>query len=320
LNRPDHLQHALDSCLWQTVPVRVIVADQGHLDKTAKIVSRYKKHPWVRHLLTDATCIQENWNAAARACETEFFAWLQDDDYISQVYADKAISAFDAFPQALHWQASTYCMTADRIHAIRWGWAGPMLGVDMFRQWPEMFPGEFCVASMLHGSWGLSPGVAFRCGQEFSEALDAMPLHCDLFAERLILAQMGARGPGIADPVTAGYWVHHGANESYNQNADGSISRQTDAMVQNIDDLIDRVEDWDNALAMWCRFRSPLDTLKWLSDLGEDKGKNLPGNRSRHSEKIKAALRASLEGRVEVVPSQSPDNELAANRAELVWN
>ena len=163
----DHLQYAVDSCLQQTIPVKIVVADQGHTDAVVRYMARYRDHPNVRHVLTDAKILWDNWTAASKACDTEFFAWLQDDDTIQPPYADRVCRAFDAFPDALHWQAFCY-VTPDRIHALRWAWNGPQVGVNMRYNLAEKWHGEYCVATMYLMSWALSPGVAFRCAAERS--------------------------------------------------------------------------------------------------------------------------------------------------------
>src|SRR5271170_6150453 len=102
LDRTEHLQWALDSALKQTIPVRIIVADQGQTSKTRNMMSRYKNNPNVEHVPTNATCLWENWEECARACDTEFFMWLQDDDTLARVTADRVVRGFDAFPIAHH--------------------------------------------------------------------------------------------------------------------------------------------------------------------------------------------------------------------------
>ena len=319
-DRPEHLQHAIDSCLKQTRPVCVVVADQGHSEGTDAVMARYRDHPHVEHRPTEATCLWENWRAAAEICDTDFFAWLQDDDTISRVFSDRVVKSFDAFPQALHWQASCY-VSPDRIHAVRWGWNGPQVGVNMQDLVPEMWPGEYLVGSMYCLCWALAPGWAFRCGTEFDACLENIPSDCDLLTERLIPAEMGSRGPFIADPITAGYWHHHGQNESYKQCADGSAERQTRVFVDTLDKIVDRTPDWDAALSHWCRLRSATDVMNWLSDSA--KQKTHPIMASRHSEGIREALRQSLDGRIEAVPDRHQNgvqgNGQSVGHEELVW-
>ena len=300
LDRTEHLVYAIESALAQTVPVHIIVADQGKTEKTRKFMARYCKHPHIQHELTEADCLWANWESAARACDTKYFAWLQDDDEIAPIYADRVIQAFEAFPDALHFQASCY-VTPDRVHIVRRGWNGPQVGVNK-RLIPEVWFGELCVAPMYIMSWALSPGVAFRCGEEFNAALSNMPNNCDLFNERIILAEMGSRGRWVADPMTAGYWYHHGLNESYTQNATpGVITAQTKVLVDCLDNICDRTPDWDKALTSWCRMQSPQEVVSWLNGCSDDKG-NPTGHPiaiSRHCDAIQAAMVDSLQGRVE---------------------
>lgn len=294
LDRTEHLQHAIDSCLAQSVPVRVLVADQGHTEETAGLLARYADHPHLTHLHTPATCLWENWRFAAEACTTEFFAWLQDDDIIERIYASRVIKAFDSFPEALHWQANCHC-SPDREHYVKWGWNGPQVGVLRGGR-AEQYPGGILLASMYILSWALSPGVAFRCGPEFSAALEGMPSHCDLFSERLILAAMGAQGPFVVDPVNAGYWHHHGDNESYKQNADGSAGKQRSLMVRGLDEILDGSGDWQTPFLLWCRTRNALELLNWI--------KGFECNESRHAHAVKRIMGDSLEGRIREVPPE----------------
>lgn len=294
LDRPEMLQRAVDSALAQTVPVEIIVADQGGSEMTAAVMSRYADHPHVRHVVTKGrvSCLWENWKAAADACETPYFAILQDDDTLSRIYASRVTKAFAAFPQALHWQARCYC-TTDASRAAWWAGNGPWVPLRMQDMMPELWPGGILIASMFVGSWALSPGVAFRCGPEFRAAMEGMPAHCDLFAERLILAAMGAQGPFVADPVVAAYWVHHGKNESYAQNADGSMPAQRKLLCEGIDSIMDRFPEWRQHFFSWLRMRSPHEVVAWTN------GWKMAD--SRHSDDCLRIMAESIRDRVEVV-------------------
>jgi len=308
LSRPEHVQFAITSCLAQTIPCHVIVADQGQSRETAAIMERYRDHPHVEHILSDATCLQDNWEVAARACDTEFFCWVQDDDEISPIWADRIVKGFDSFPQALHVQAFCY-VTPDRIHSLKWAFNGPALGVNMKSLTPECWHGEYCVAPMYIMSWALSPGIAFRCGREFNEALEAMPTDADLFTERLIVAEMGSRGDLVTDPVTAGYWHHHGKNLSYEQNADGSIAHQYDVLVERLDQVLDRTPQWALGMTAWCTMRAAHEVMAWLKETTQ-KGSKHPIAMSRHSKEIQAAMAQSLEGRVQGVVGPLVEDEV----------
>jgi len=296
LDRTEHLQFAIDSCLKQRTPVEIVVADQGQTDETAYLMEQYETHPNVHHVLSSATCLWENWEFTARECDTKYFAWLQDDDTVTRGWSTAVCKSFEAFPHALHIQASCY-VSPDRIHAIRRGWNGPQVGVNMQDLIPEQWHGEYVIGSMYLMSWALSPGVAFRCGAEFNESLSAMPTDCDLFLERLVLAEMGSRGDWVAHPITAGFWHHHGRNESYSQNLNGSIEQQYKTMVDHLDRILDRTEAWSHAMTQWCGLQSAHEVISWLKECSTP-GSRHPIAMSRHCDAIQEAMATSLNGRV----------------------
>lgn len=240
LDRYDRLQKAIDDCLAQTTPCRVLVADQKGTDATARLMGQYRDHPLVRHERTGATCLWENWDAAARLAAgdgTEFFAWLQDDDRISRGYAERVAWCFDGFPMADVWTAYLQCADEQGL-ALRFLGNGPWCGLRALDGSPRCFGGEVLVPLAYVTSWALSPAVAFRRGPAFDYMLNVVPHDADLYAERTVLAAMGPRTAMIADPLLAGYWVQHAGNEHRRQHKDQE--RQTQVMVDFIDDLMDK--------------------------------------------------------------------------------
>lgn len=328
LDRSNTLRRAIESCIRQTVPVHIIVADQGGTQATADVCSEYP----VEHILTKANSLWENWDAAARACRTPFFAWLQDDDIIAPAvmrkngslvvgtgYAARCLLAFDMFPDALHWQARLYCGVCpadgeiDDIMAAPWAQSFPWVMVPALRQLPMQWPGQIIAPVSYLTSWAMSPAVAFRCGPEFTRALDCMPDDAALMAERLILASMGIQGPWIADPVLAGYWIHHGGNESYKQHVDQE--RQKVVMTEHLDECLDRT-DWQDIFAQWCVTMNPVQVLGFAN--------NFECGESRYADELKRIMLTSLRGRVEGCDPpkghKARDNAPATEHAELVWN
>src|SRR5512146_1653663 len=105
-NRPDMLPRAIGSALAQTIPVKVLVSDDGDTyDRTAGIVAGLRDEAERGgHILecyqSGATDLWPNWDGVARRCDTEFFLWLQDDDVILEHVAARVVSAFDRFPEA----------------------------------------------------------------------------------------------------------------------------------------------------------------------------------------------------------------------------
>lgn len=311
LDRPEMLQRAIDSCLRQTTPVRVVVADQGRSEGTAKVMERYLWHPNVCHAFSRATNLWENWKEAAQLCDfgrssdepsTEFFAWCQDDDVVGRGYAARIINAFDKFPDALTWLARLH-NGIDEKFAAWFSGNGPWVPMRLLDGLPDCHLGELLVPSMYLTSWSLSPARAFRCGEAFDWALEQMPSDADLFEERLLLALMGSRGKFVADPVIAGYWIHHGGNESYKQHHDQA--RQEQVATRLLDDLMDTT-DWRDVFAQWCLVMPAVNVIQWMQGMEKSE--------SRHREDLIRIMQGSLVGRCEMLkvdPSAEPAPEVA---------
>src|SRR6202012_792418 len=133
-----------------------------------------------------ASGLLANWVGAARNCQSEFFMWLQDDDVILPNTAPRRLAAFDHFPDADAWLACNKIALDAKHHWWNNG-NGPWVplradgGID--QREAEIFR-----PTCYFLSWSLSPAVAFRGGPNFTTSLDALPLDCAIFAERLILA------------------------------------------------------------------------------------------------------------------------------------
>ncbi len=270
-------------------------------------MAAYAGNESVEHLYSTASNLWENWEAAARACDTPYFAWLQDDDVVAPAvkredgslipgtgFAHRVCAAFEKFPEALHWQGRLYCGVCapdggiDDIMAAPWGQSFPWVLMPIIRQAPLQWPGEVLPPASYLTSWAMSPAVAFRCGVQFNKALSCMPDDASLMNERLILAYMGMQGPWIADPAVAGYWIHHGSNESYKQHVDQE--RQTEVMIEFLDECMDRV-DWEAVFTQWCLVMNPMQVLGFLNDF--------QCHSSRHAERLTTIMAESLKGRVE---------------------
>lgn len=292
LDRADLLHRAIDSCLRQTIPVKVLVADQGISEATATVMRRYLDHPHVEHRATDARCLWENWRAGMQAVTTEFGAWLQDDDVVGRGYAARIVKAFDAYPEAHLWMGRL-CLGNDDKVGVAFGGNWPWVPMKILDGIAEPWQGEILIPTAYFTSWALSPAQAFRTGQALQDTLEAIPSDCDLFAERLIPAELGARGLLIADPVIAGYWIHHGRNESYKQHCDQE--RQTEVMVKHLDRLMAQVE-WQDIFMQWCLMMPASLIIGWL-----DTVRGLFGAQAKA---VRELMQESLKGRVESVPDR----------------
>lgn len=295
LDRSPLLARAIVSCLEQKVPVRIIVADQGKTQQTKDVIDRHGDQIELRHLESPATCLWENWDWVARQCDTEFFAWLQDDDVISPNFAGRVLSCFDRFPEADLWMARN-ALALSPQQAYWTSGNGPWVPMDAFGGIPDQWEGQVLVPTAYFTSWSLSPAVAFRTGDKFTRALDRMPKACDIFAERTILAAMAYDGRFVADPGVAGLWIHHGNNENHNQHHDQP--RQTKVLVDWLDELMPSVDGWQDILFRWANLMHPQWVWDWHKQL---KVTQREGRKGKYTDEILSVLMASMNGRVRAV-------------------
>jgi hypothetical protein len=294
LGRPHLLERALRCCLEQDEPVRVIIADQGEMALTAQVVGLFRGSLDLRHFHSGVTSLLENWRAAADRANTEFFAWLQDDDILMPAHAGRVVAAFDQFPDALAWQAQLKCSTHANLACWYLGNV-PWVPMDLREGRVDQWEGQILLPTAYFTSWSISPAVAFRRGAAFDAALASLPERCDIFTERTILAALGRRGPFVADPMIAGYWMQHRDNESRKQWDDQP--RQTAVLVDWLDGEMDQCEGWEWVLEAWCQAMPTNLVVGWVNQLGVTQSEGKVG---RYTERVKEIMLASLRGRVKL--------------------
>lgn len=287
LDRTDFLAKAIDCALDQSEPAKVLVADQGHTTATAELMARHAYNPLVMHCKTDSTCLHDNWNAGynlAMADGAKYVAIMQDDDLIHHRYSERINLAFDTYHDALTWTARLACAQDEEL-AIWYSGVGPLIPMNLMKNRVRVLPGNIMIPYGYLTSWALSPAVAFRAGTDLKQALEAIPRNCDLYTERTILAEMGSRGPVVVDPVVIGYWIHHGKNESYRQNATTQPEQQK-IFFGWMDNLMDRVDGWGEILLDWAHSMPNTHLCAYIA--------GLENVESRYASGIAEILRAGL--------------------------
>ncbi len=273
LDRGRFLAKAIDSCLAQTVPARILVADQGESDSVAETMRRYKDHPLVHHVKSGANSLWSNWKFAADHVETEFFAWTQDDDVISRSYTARILDGFDRWPDADMWTARL--AVADEHGRALWFLSnGPWMPLRLLDGAAGCFDSDLIIPTSYFTAWALSPAVAFRRGDRFTKALDRMPDDCALYNERLLPAAMASGGRFIADPSLAGYWVQHSGNESRKQHPDQP--RQTVKAIEWLDCLMEDdgvAEKAMTDLDLWCAMMPVGHLYTWAECVAHQGGR-----------------------------------------------
>ena len=297
-NRPEMLARAIDSALAQTTPAQIVITDDGNADITAALLAgRYPDQMasgQIRHIPTGPIGLWPNWDAVARACSTEFFLWLQDDDVLMEYVAARVIAAFDSFPEADTWIAQNK-IALDGDHIWWNNGNGPWVPLNRHGR-PDQWEAEVLVPTSYFLAWSLSPAVAFRTGARFAAMLDGMP-DIPIFAERLVLAGMGGRF--IADPCVAGLWIQHAKNTSREMRDDQP--RQTRILIRHLDQMMDAMEParWREILDLWARLQHPEWIVGWIENLEHAQRE---GGKSRYGQAIRDVLAGSLHGRVRFVP------------------
>jgi hypothetical protein len=272
-NRPHLLPRALRAALYQSVPVRVIVADDGDTEPTEAILASSEFSALdVVHLKTGATAAWPNWRACAMAAETEYFAWLQDDDTIRETYAERIIDVMDYFPEADLYMARLQSAYSDRL-GMPFKFSAPWVPMDFLEGKPACWPGgQVIAASSYVTSWALCPAQAYRVNDRFREMLDSIPDDCDMFVERLVPSRMAALAPVVFDPVVAGYWIQHASMLSKDQaNDPAEVIRQFTRFFAALDYTMDIIEgasvDWSALLYRWLGWIPPEFLSGWLENV-----------------------------------------------------
>jgi hypothetical protein len=272
-NRPDLLLTAVGSALAQSVPARVLISAPD-ADLVTKLIGAYAAHPLVRVVPSPATCLWENWRHAAESCGTEIFAWLQDDDVIAPHMASRAIMALDRNPRAIAWIARLGISMLPG-QANWWQATGPLVPMDLLHGGCTPVDGRLLAAGAYVASFALSPAVAFRCTLDALEAVRRCPARgCDLFNERVILAELGRLGEVVCDPAVAGYWVMHGENESRKQVTGGQCEDQYAVMAEHIDGMLQQTPAWQDVFRGWATMVGAENLNRWHEELEKRRGTN----------------------------------------------
>jgi hypothetical protein len=264
-NRPDRLPIAIASAIGQSMPARVLIADQTGMAES--VVRPFLQNPLVQYLKTDATCLWENWTAAVENCRTELFAWLQDDDLVAPHFSLRVQQGFDAFPTASVYLARLGISSIDGI-ANWWQSTGPMFPMDLLHGLPCRVAGLLIVAGGYFNSFALSPGMAFRHSPEAIAAVRRCPKDCEIYNERIVIAELASHSDVICDPAMVGYWVQHEDNESKRLVRAGGRTSQYPILVERLDSLLKgrEADGWEDMLRGWALLLGSGVVEHWLKD------------------------------------------------------
>jgi hypothetical protein len=308
--RPDLLHKAIGSALAQSLPSRVLVCGRPDDGTIQRQLEPYAGHPLVRFVESPATCLWENWRHAVESCDTELFAWLQDDDVIAPHFARRVTEALDRTPEAIAWIARLGISTLPG-QANWWQATGPMVPMDLIHGGTTAIDGRLLTAGAYFSSFALSPAVAFRWSLDTVAAVAACPVRgCDLYNERLVLAELGRLGSVVCDPVVAGYWVMHDGNESRKQVTTGEGDAQFRVMAKHVDAMLGQTADWKDMFKGWVCMIGVENVTRFLDGTAKFAGATPTLDESRA---ILAELLPTLDRPVEPAPTRQEPTQTAVN-------
>jgi hypothetical protein len=316
--RPDLLSKAIGSALAQSQPARVLVCGRPDAGIQQQL-EPYAGHPLVRFSPSDASCLWENWRHAVDNCDTELFAWLQDDDVVAPHFSRRVTEALDRTPEAVAWIARLGISTLPG-QANWWQATGPMVPMDLIHGGTTAIDGRLLTAGAYFSSFALSPAVAFRWSLDTVAAVAACPARgCDLYNERLVLAELGRLGSIVCDPVVAGYWVMHEANESRKQVTAGEGDEQFRVMARRIDAMLNATPGWQDIFRGWSCMIGHENLVRFLDGTAKFAGltPTLDESRALLEELRAAGVRdIELEAKVERAEAVEVATNRKARRAE----
>lgn len=221
-NRRYFLGEAICSAERQTVkPAQIIVTDNCSSDGSQNVRPRDRSIDFVYKRHSKPVSAIENFKASLLLCKTEYFSWLQDDDYIFPQMGEKLLDALIDMPDANAAIAYAFCSKdINRIRFLQVNVWGPPPFKMHFEAGSSFVVPHCCLFPWLVGFWpGFAPIAIFRTKQllEAFEQLPSLENYSTLFFEKYLIGSLNARGQILYVPSVLGVLRQHGDNFSSSQ-------------------------------------------------------------------------------------------------------
>lgn len=206
-NRPEELKRSITSALDQsTADIEVIVSDNGSDPGIAQLVRsfgdrvRYHQNP----TNIGATA---NFELVFEMARTEYFSWLQDDDFIHRDFVGRALQAFDMADDVAAYSCFSVKTPSPTTfyHSIL---TGPAIPARWMQSEVTLLDGELVAPASLFYSFGNPPALAYR-SRDLRHAIQTGRHRCVLFDERILLAGTIINAKVAVDPWLGAIFSDH---------------------------------------------------------------------------------------------------------------
>jgi glycosyltransferase involved in cell wall biosynthesis len=214
-NRFSMLRQAVASLEHQAIkPSVIIVTDNCSSDETHKIQCRDSSiaFSYVRH--ESPVSAIDNFYSSLLRCETEYFSWLADDDYLYPSFSALAIGTLRANRNAV--AAVGYAFESEDLLRVRFRqprvWGPPAFEMDFNNLAPFHMPRHALLPWLTYFLPGFSPVAVFRARQ-LRDAISAIPRlegYSVLLFEQYAMAKLCTYGDVAYLPAVLGVLRVHG--------------------------------------------------------------------------------------------------------------
>jgi len=238
--RPEMLEEALQSLVSQTQVPRIIVHDNCEMGSAAAVCQKFPQvHYRKNHQNLGA---MGNFISLARACNTKYFGWLQDDDVLFPNYVEEV-------RRCLAMRQEISCVLAYALHTRRLDrvdrLSTPLYGPPGSANWvagtPEFLPPGSILPWCLVRSVGFSPVAMFQRKRLLQALLETEHSDFGIFSERAIISSLSVCGTFGVIPKILGIWRRHdlSASNDFLREAQSDGAANYRRTLKNLEDFID---------------------------------------------------------------------------------
>lgn len=234
-NRYDFLKDAVNSAASQIVPPdQIVISDNSTINREFDLPKWTNRVKLTYHKQVKQISAWQNFKFCLDCCNTKFFSWLQDDDYmfsdfsvaaLPYMLADESIGAIIGY--------AYYNTEIDRLFSLRTlVWGPPPFKMNLTSKTPLVLP-QFSLIPWLASYWpGYSPIAIYRTSL-IKKVINSLPepTGYSLFlGEKRVIAGLNSMASIAYLPFPCGVIRQHGENMTHNHN-DYSTAEKAEAIA-----------------------------------------------------------------------------------------